>query len=93
MVCNVFMPRILHISVNAAAHKVGTPITQEPDLGPRRLRCYPDTGSLATVLGVWSGVTYANMCCREVVLGHQDVGNFRQFVQLHGCLDACKIHM
>ena len=33
------------------------------------------------------------ICASEVVLEHQDVGDFRQFVQLHGGLYAGKLYV
>ena len=45
------------------------------------------------VFAVWSGVTYANMMLREVVLEHQDTGNSRWLVWLQCGLNACEVNM
>ena len=78
--------------INDAAHKVSTLITQEPGWSPKDWDVTL-IQQLADCLAIWlGGHICQNMFC-EVVLKHQDVGNSRQLVKLHGHLYAGKIYM
>ena len=78
--------------VNDAAHKVSAPITQEPGWGSK----YWDVTLMQELGNCFScligGQIHHNVLC-EVVLEHQDVGNSRWLVQLHGHLYTGKIYV
>ena len=78
--------------INDAAHKVSNPIAQEPGQGPKD----QDVTLIEELSNCFScligGHICHNMLC-EMVLQHQDIGNARQLVQLHGCLYAGKIYV
>ena len=90
-------PQFLHAEecthfVNDAAYEVSTPIAQEPGWGPE-----DQDVTLIWELGdgfscLIRGHIHHNVLC-EVVLEHQDVGNSRWFIQLHGHLYAGKIYV
>ena len=78
--------------INDAAHKISTPITQEPGWGSE-----DGDVTLIQVLGdcfscLIGGHICHNMLC-EMVLEHQDIGDFRQSIQLQGHLYASKVYM
>ena len=78
--------------VNDAAHKASTPFAQEPGWGPKDqdVTLIQELGNGFSCL--IRGHIYHNVLC-EVVLVHQDVGDSRQLVQLHGHLYAGKMYM
>ena len=78
--------------IHDAAHKVSTLITQEPGQGPKDWDV-----TLIQEPGNCSNCLIRDHICHyvlhEMVLEHQDNGNFRWSVQLYGCLYASKIYM
>ena len=78
--------------INDAANKISTLITQEPGQGPkdRDVTLIQELGDCLSCL--IKGHIFQYMLC-EVVLEHQDIGNSRQLVQLHGCLYGGEIYM
>ena len=78
--------------INDTAHLVSTTITQEPGQGPedQDVTLIQELGNCLICL--IRGHIHQYVLC-EVVLEHQDVGNSRQFVQLHGCLYAGNIYV
>ena len=87
------VPQFLHAKeythfVNDAAHKVSTPITKEPDWGPKDWDV-----TLIQELGDCFSYHICHNVLHEMVLEHQDVGNSRQLVKLHGHLYAGKIYV
>ena len=78
--------------VNDAAHKVNTPITQEPGQGPRDqdVTLIQELGDCFSCL---NGGQICHYVLHEMVLEHQDIGNFRWSIQLHGFLSASQVYM
>ena len=78
--------------VNDTAHKVSTLIAQEPGQGPedQNVTLMQELGNhFSSLIG---GHVHHYML-HEVVLEHQDIGNSRQLVKLHGHLYAGKIYV
>ena len=78
--------------INAAAHKVSTQITQEPGQGPKD----QDVMLIQELGNCFSCLIRGHIChnmFHEMVLEHQDVGSFRQSIQLHSCLYASQAYM
>ena len=90
-------PQFLHAEeltcfVNDAAHGVSTPITQEPGWGCKDW----DVTLIQELCDCFICLTGDHIChnmLHEMVLEHQDVGNFQWSVQLQGCFNACKIYV
>ena len=78
--------------INNVAHEVCTVIILDPGWGPKdqNVTLIQKLGNC--LCGLVRGHICHNILC-EVVLEHQDIGDLRWSVCLHGHLDASKIHM
>ena len=78
--------------INDTPHEVSTPITQEPGQGPKDL----DVTLIQELGDCISCLIEGHIChyvFHEMFLEHQDIGNFRQSIQLQGCLHASKVYI
>ena len=78
--------------VNDTAHEVSTPITQEPGWGPKDqdLTLIQELGDCFSCL-IGGHICHYVLC--EMVLEHQDVGDFMQSIQLQVNIYASKVYM
>ena len=78
--------------VNDAAHKVSTPITQEPGQGPKD----QDVTLIQEFGDCFSHLIGGHIChnvLHGVILENQDAGDSRRLIELHGHLYAGKIYV